>query len=264
MSSGDNAQVLRELATAVEGGRPVAMATVVDTRRSVPRHAGTKMLIFGDGTTMGTIGGGAMEAAVISEAHDALRRGRTRMLEYDLVNPAEGDPGICGGEVRIYLEPYMTPHTVYVIGCGHVGKAVVDLAHWLGYRTIAIDDRPEFVSEDALPNADVRFVGSVDEAIAAYAVTEESSIVVVTRSTEIDAAALPHLVHTPARYIGVMGSRTRWRATRDRLIGEGVLAEKLDRVHSPVGLELNAETLEEIAVSIMSEVIMVNRAAVDD
>ncbi|MDF1596772.1 MAG: XdhC/CoxI family protein [Acidimicrobiia bacterium] len=253
-------QVLSELSAAVAGGLPVTQATIVATNRSVPRHAGTKMLVFGDGATIGTVGGGAMEAAVIHEARRALRTGTPHLLEYDLVNPAEGDPGICGGTVTIYLEPFMPPHTVYVIGCGHVGSSVVDLAHWIGYRTIAIDDRQEFLTEEALPNADVRFHGRVEAALAAHPVSEDSSIVVVTRSTDLDAAVLPQVLETPAGYIGVMGSRTRWRATRDRLISGGVAPEELERVHSPIGLDVNAETLEEIAVSIMSEVIMINRS----
>lgn len=259
MSAGDNAQVLRELAAAVSGSRPVALATVVQTRRSVPRRAGTKMLVFGDGRTIGTVGGGAMEAAVVEEALEAIRRGKNALLEYDLLNPAEGDPGICGGEVKIYLEPYMPPHTVYVIGCGHVGRSVIDLASWLGYRTIAVDDREDLVTEEALPKADVRFHGSVEEAVLEHPVSPDSSIVVVTRSTDLDAAALPHLIDTPARYIGVMGSKTRWRATRDRLVEQGVGRESLDRIHNPIGLEVGAETLEEIAVSIMSEIIKINR-----
>ena len=259
MSTGDNAQVLRELTAALEDGRAVALATVVQTQRSVPRRAGTKMLVFGDGRTVGTVGGGAMEAAVIGEALDSLSTGTNRLLEYDLLNPTEGDPGICGGEVKVYLEPYMPPHTVYVIGCGHVGQSVVDLAHWLGYRTIAVDDREELVSKEALPNADIRFHGSVEQAIAEYPIAEDSSVVVVTRSPDLDAASLPHLVDSPARYVGVMGSRTRWRTTSERLIGEGIAPEALDRIHAPIGIEVGAETLEEIAVSILSEVIKVNR-----
>ena len=118
------------------------------------------MLVFADGETIGTVGGGEMEAKAVAEARRAIDQRKPRVVGYELVNPNEGDPGICGGELTLYLEPYMSPHTVYVIGCGHVGAAVIDLAHWLGYRTIAIDDRPDLVSEEALPNADERFAGS--------------------------------------------------------------------------------------------------------
>ncbi len=220
------------------------------------------MLVFDDGATIGTVGGGGMEAKVIAEALDTIRTRRPRTVEYELVNPSEGDPGICGGELALYLEPYMSPHTVYVIGCGHVGVAVIDLAHWLGYRTVAIDDRPDLVSEEALPNADARFAGTVAEALAAHPVPEDASVIVVTRSPEVDARILPELLETDARYIGVMGSKKRWASTRTQLIEKGIAADALDSLHVPIGIELNAETLEEIAVSILSEVIRENRAEV--
>jgi xanthine dehydrogenase accessory factor len=263
VSAADNGRILSELSAALEERRPVTLVTIVETRRSVPRHAGTKMLVFADGTSVGTVGGGEMEAKVVAEAQDTIRKRRTRMVQYELVNPREGDPGICGGELTLYLEPYMSPHTVYVIGCGHVGVAVVDLAHWLGYRTIAIDDRPDLVSEEALPNADVRFAGTVTDALQANPVPPDASIVVVTRSPEVDVEILPDLLATPARYIGVMGSKTRWTSTRQQLIADGIDAAALDHLHVPIGIELNAETLEEIAVSILSEVIRENRSEGD-
>ena len=259
----ENERILRDLSEAVGRGDPVVLATVVATRRSVPRRAGTKMLVFADGTTRGTVGGGAMEAKTIEAALDTLRSHKPRLVDYELVNPEEGDPGICGGSLTLYLEPYMPPHNVYVIGCGHVGRTVVDLAHWLGYRTIAIDDRPDLVSAEAMPNADVRFAGSVEDALASNPATEDSSIVVVTRSPELDIRIIPSLLATPARYIGVMGSRTRWLSTQKQLVADGIDPEQLDRLHVPIGIEINAETLEEIAVSIMSEVINTNRSEVD-
>jgi len=259
VSAANNERILRELATAVDGSEPVVLATIVETRRSVPRHAGTKMLIFSDGRTIGTVGGGELEARAVAESLETIRSGKPRLMEYDLVNPAHGDPGICGGELKLYLEPYMPAHTVYIIGCGHVGRTVVDLAHWLGYRTIAIDDREDLVTEQAMPNADVRFAGTVKQALAAHPVTQNSSIVAVTRSTELDAKIIPLLLDTPAGYIGVMGSKTRWHSTRDRILSGGVTSEDLDRLHVPIGIDINAETLEEIAVSIMSEVIKVTR-----
>jgi xanthine dehydrogenase accessory factor len=162
--------------------------------------------------------------------------------------------------MTVYLEPYMPPHTVFVIGIGHVGRAVVDLAHWLGYRTVATDDRPDRVSEEALPAADERIAGSVAEALAAAPVTEDTSVVVVSRSVEVDADAIPQLLKTPARYIGVMGSDRRWNTTRQRLVDDGVAEAELERIHVPVGIELGAETVEEIAVSILSEIIEETRS----
>jgi xanthine dehydrogenase accessory factor len=152
----------------------------------------------------------------------------------------------------------MAPHTVLVVGAGHVGRAVVDLASWLGYRTVVVDDRAELVEPDAQPNADVRFAGTVAEALDQHPVTEDTSIVVVTRSHELDAEIVPLLVDTPARYIGVMGSRRRWQATRQVIEDGDVDTAAVERVHNPIGLDIGAESVEEIAVSILSEVIAAN------
>lgn len=219
------------------------------------------MLVFEDGEQLGTIGGGSMEARVLAAAADALRTGTPRLLNYELVDPGRGDPGVCGGEVQIYLESYMPPHTIYVVGCGHVGKAVIDLAHWLGYRTVAVDDREEQVTKSALPNSDERVAGSLTEALQRHPPTEDASIVLVTRAVDIDLEAIPAAVSSPVRYIGVMGSKKRWVTTRRRLREAGHGEDLVERIHAPVGMELYAETLEEIAVSILAEVIAVNRGA---
>ena len=255
MKTADHRVLLAELSAAVEAARPVVVATIVATARSVPRHAGAKMLIYGDGSTYGTVGGGQVEALIRTDAVTAIKQGSTLLNHYTLEDPERGDPGICGGTMTVSLEPYMPPHTIYVIGCGHVGRAVVDLAHWLGYRTVATDDRAELTSEEAMPNADVRLVGSLEEAMAGEAIGEHTSVVVVTRSHEMDVEIVPMLLATSARYIGVMGSKRRWAATQDRLIELGADAAAIDRIHVPIGINIGAETVEEIAVSIMSEII---------
>lgn len=243
------------MAAAVAAGRPVVLATVVATRRSVPRHAGTKMLVYADGRLTGTVGGGEMESRVIDEALAAFGTRRPRLLDYALLEPAKGDPGVCGGEVQIYLEPYMPPHTVVVIGGGHVGRAVVHLADWLGYRTVIVDDRPDQLDETELPDTADRRVGSISEVVPQLEITDDTSVAVVTRSVDRDAEAVPLLLETPARYIGVMGSARRWSEVRRTLAEAGIGEDRLARIHAPIGIDIHAETLEEIAVSIMSEII---------
>jgi xanthine dehydrogenase accessory factor len=248
-------RVLRELSEAVAGGAPVVLATVVATRRSVPRHAGAKMLVYMDGRLTGTVGGGEMESRVIDEARKLFSTRNPRLLDYALVDPSRGDPGVCGGEVQIYLEPFMPAHTIVVIGAGHVGRAVVDLADWLGYRTVVIDDRPERLTEEEMPNAGQRLTGSIADALGGLDITEDTSVAVVTRSVDKDVEAIPLLLQTEAHYIGVMGSERRWREVTTRLAAIGLGESELERVHVPIGLDINAETLEEIAVSILSEII---------
>ena len=261
MTTGEDQRLLQELTAAMGDGRPVALATVVATKRSVPRHAGNqdarlcRRVPEWDGRRWRHGEPGHRRRPRV------LATGKTRLLSYDLVEPERGDPGVCGGEVQIYLEPYMPPHTVFVIGAGHIGKAVVELAHWLGYRTVVCDDRADRVTPEAMPLADERIAGSVAEALEAHPVTADTSIVVVTRDTGIDVAAIPLLLDTPARYLGVMGSERRWLTTRRQLVDEGAAEADLQRIHVPVGIELGAETVEEIAVSILSEVIRETRTA---
>ena len=248
--------MIAELADAIARGDTVVLATVVQSRRSVPRRPGAKMLVYADGRTEGTVGGGEMEHRVKLEAAQTLLDGKPRLITYTLLDPAGGDPGVCGGEAEIYLEPYMPQPTLYVIGAGHVGQAVSDLATWLGFRTVVWDDRSEVLDAvvDA-DHADVAVSGSIAEALEAHPITADTSVVVVTRNVALDLDILPHLVATPARYIGLMGSKRRWETTRAGLVDLGLAAADLDRIQTPIGVEIHAETPEEIAVSILAAVI---------
>lgn len=256
MSNDHNKQLLTELLEAQELGEPVVLATVIKSRGSVPRQSGAKMLIFSDGRISGTIGGGEMEARIIREASECLLDGETRVVPYSLVDPQRGDPGVCGGEVEVYLEPYAPPATLLVIGCGHVGKAVAALGHWLGYRVLVSDDRQELASPDHIPDADLYLPGSVADVLSQVRVHNNTFIAVLTRNVLLDREILPLLAESDAPYIGVIGSRRRWRETKKLLLADGLSEESLARFHSPIGLELNAESPEEIAVSILSEILM--------
>ena len=251
--------LLNKLTAAQDAGETAVLATVVSARGSVPRHAGAKMLVYSDGRTAGTIGGGEMEARVIEEALAAVLDGKPRLLPYALVDPSSGDPGVCGGEMEIFLEPYPPPATVFVVGCGHVGQQTAALAHWLGYRVAVTDDRVELAAAANIPEADIYLPGSIEEALKRFAITSSTYVVVVTRNVEVDRRALPHLLATPAPFIGVMGSRRRWETTRRLLREDGAKEEDLARIHSPLGIELNAETPAEIAVSVMAEIILLRR-----
>jgi xanthine dehydrogenase accessory factor len=259
MSQQFDAPLLQLLLAAQEKGEPVALATIVRDRGSVPRRAGSKMLVYADGRIQATIGGGEMESLVIREALAALQDGRTRLIPYALVDPSRGDPGVCGGEVEIFVEPYLPPPTVFVIGCGHVGQAVAHLAHWLGFRVVVNDDRAELAAPAATPGADLYLPGSLAEGLTHFAITNQTYIAVLTRNIGLDREILPQLVETPAPYIGVIGSRRRWQETRRLLLADGLPEAQLNRFHSPIGLEIKAETPAEIAVSIMAEIIKRSR-----
>ncbi len=250
----------RELYEAIlkakQGGQSVILATIIHDQGSVPRHIGSKMLLGADGAILaGTIGGGEMENRVIQEALDLLKKGQPGTLHYELAEPSRGDPGVCGGQVDLFLEPIMPDPTVLVVGCGHVGQAVVELAHWLGFHVTACDDREDLCNPQAVPFADKYVVCQPEDITANTAIHAQSYVAVLTRGVPFDVAMLPQLLETPAPYIGVIGSRRRWATTVKKLTEKGFDETALARVHAPIGLELQAETPREIAVSILAEII---------
>ena len=246
-------QAIAELEQSGEGG---ALCMIVSSQGSTPRHVGSKMLVYPDGHFIGTVGGGEVESRVIREALKSLKEGRPRLLSYDMVDPSQGDPGVCGGQLEVYVEPILSQATLVVIGGGHVGKAVAHLARWLDFRVLVSDDRIEFCTPEANPDAHAFYPVAMADLPQHLKITPQMYMVLTTRGASVDIEGLPALLDSPAGYIGVIGSRRRWTVTRKGLLEAGVPAEKMERVHSPMGLELNAETPEEIAVSILAEIIM--------
>lgn len=240
-----------------EQGEAGTLCTIIFTRGSTPRHAGSKMLVYADGRFIGTVGGGEVETRVIREALTVIRSGRTSLLEYNMVDPKQGDPGVCGGTLQVFIEPILPKPQVVVIGGGHVGRAVAHLAKWLSFRVAVSDDRPEFCTPEENPDADEFYPVPMEELPKHLKITPASYLVLTTRGSNVDVAGLKPLLETPAAYIGVIGSKRRWLTTRKELLSQGVPEENLNRVYSPMGLELQAETPEEIAVSIMAEIIAV-------
>ncbi len=240
-------------------GRPAALCTIIAARGSVPRHAGSKLLVFAEGRPIGTVGGGELESRVIATARQVIEDGQPRIEHFDLVDPKQGDPGLCGGEVDIYIEPIKPDPVVLVIGGGHVGRAIVHLAKWLGFRVVLSDDRAEYCTPDWAPGADEYLSAPMAELPDRFTFHAETYIVMPTRGAALDIEGLPHLLDQPHAYLGVIGSRRRWATAAKALRERGVSEAQLSRVHSPMGLELNAETPEEIALSIMAEIVMLQR-----
>jgi len=249
-------QALADLEQYNEAG---ALCTIIRSQGSTPRHSGSKMLVYEDGTILGTVGGGELENRVILEALEAIRDGKSRLLDYNMADPGRGDPGVCGGQVEVYVEPIEPKPTLVVIGSGHVGKTVAHLAHWLGFWVVVNDDRPEFCTPEAVPDADEYYPIPTSELAGKLKITPWTYLVLTTRGMDIDVEGLPAMLASDAAYIGVIGSLRRWNQTRTKMLEMGTSEAQLDRVCSPIGLELNAETPEEIAVSIMAEIIMLRQ-----
>ena len=247
--------ILDILTDAIQKGKPAALCMIVNSKGAVPRHAGSKMLVFSDGKTYGTVGGGEAEKLVFEAALASLQDGKTRFLNYDLVDVERGDPGICGGSLSIYVEPYLHEPTIVVIGAGHVGKAVVHLASWLGFRVIVSDDREELCTPENIPGADLYLPIPIEDLTKQIEIGDYTYFVLVTRGVDVDVAGLPLLLETPTPYIGLIGSDRRWQHTQKKLSDAGVSKKLIERINSPIGLDIHAETPREIAVSILSEII---------
>ncbi|NWF68944.1 MAG: XdhC family protein [Chloroflexi bacterium] len=252
--------VYEAILAAQQQGEPAALATVINVAGSVPRHTGSKMLVRADGSIVGTVGGGALEQLVIKEALAALSDGQTRAPSFRLNDLKDGDPGICGGSVQVFIEPLQVPATLLVIGGGHVGRALVELGKWLGYRVLLSDDRPEFCNAQYAPGLDGYIICVPAEITQRVPIHARTYVAAVTRGMPLDMNLIPALLTTDAPYIGLIGSRRRWALTAKALKAEkGLTDAQLARVRAPIGLELQAETPKEIAISIMAEITMLRR-----
>ncbi len=245
-------QAIAELEKNNETG---AVCTIVNSQGSTPRHVTSKMLVYPDGHIIGTVGGGEVESRVIKEALGAMIDRTPRLLSYNMADPARGDPGVCGGQVEVYVEPLVPKPMLVVVGAGHVGKAVAHLAKWLGFIVAVTDDRPEFCNPTSVPEADQFYPVALEELARQMKITPWTYIVLTTRGIDVDIRGLPSILDSQAAYVGVIGSKRRWATTSKKLEANGVSPDLIKRVHSPIGLEIHAETPEEIAVSIMAEII---------
>lgn len=256
----DDRAVYEALLAAEAAGETAALATVVQVQGSVPRHAGSKMLVRADGSIIGTVGGGAMESLVVKEALASMADGQARMPSYTLNDITAGDPGICGGTAQVFIEPVGVAPTLLVIGIGHVGKVLAELGKWSGYRVIVSDDREAYCNPDTLPGMAGYVVCKPGEITQHVAIDSRTYVAAVTRGLPVDMDLIPALLATDAAYIGLIGSRRRWALTARALKEQrGLTDEQLQRVYAPIGLELNAETPQEIAVSILAQIIMLRR-----
>lgn len=248
--------IFNQITDSLSKGGSAALCTIIASSGSAPRHEGTKMLVYPDGKFIGTVGGGEIENRVRQEALETIRSQHSKVLKYSMVDPQKGDPGTCGGTVEVYVEPILPKEKIILIGGGHVGKAVAHLAKWLGYSVAISDDRVEFCLPEVNPDADEFYPVAMKDLASSVNITSSTYLILTTRGSNVDVAGLAPLLESKAAYIGVIGSRRRWAITNKALLEQGISAEILDKVISPMGLELNAETPEEIAVSIMAEIIM--------
>src|SRR5579863_2229383 len=254
--------IYEEIGKLQREGRSGAVATIVNSRGSIPSFQSAKMLIRDDGSIAGTIGGGCVEAEVWQAAREVMESEKPRTLSFDLNQDPKYDTGlVCGGTLEIFIEPVLPLPLLYIFGAGHVAIELFKAARIAGFDCIVIDDREAYANAQRFPSAQQIIAKDFDGALKELAPTESSYILIATRGHRDDMRVLRWAVQTPARYVGMIGSKRKAITVFRELTREGLKSDLFDRVHSPVGLDIGAVTPAEIAVSIVAEMIAVRRRA---
>ncbi|SPD74115.1 conserved hypothetical protein [uncultured Desulfobacterium sp.] len=252
--------VFEEIVRIRSEGDSAALVTVTSVKGSAPRAEGSKMLVRSDGSILGSIGGGSVEARVCLEALKVIQGGQPVMLHYDLTGKDAAEGGmICGGTMEIFIEPIVTDPVLYIFGAGHVSFAISKIGKIVGFKVVVIDDREEFANPERFPEADETIALDFDKVFSRLKINKLSYIVIVTRGHLLDEKALEWALKTDAGYIGMIGSQKKNQTVMSHLESKGISKERLNSVYAPIGLDIHAETPEEIAVSIIAEIISVRR-----
>jgi xanthine dehydrogenase accessory factor len=250
-----------QVAAELQARRPVVVATIVRDTGSVPRRSGAKMLIYSDRRTVGSIGGGLFELIVIRDALAALKAGSSATHSYSFNPKFTSDDAfgaVCGGRAEVFLEVVMPPDRLLIVGGGHCGRAVAKAASMLDFSIVVADDREEYAQPEDFQFPGVEKVLHLPADFAGLPVPDgRTYVVLVSKGYMTDGAALRRVIGSPAAYIGMIGSQKKRQTVYDELRAERVTDEQIARVHSPIGLDIGADTPEEIAVSIMAQVIQV-------
>jgi xanthine dehydrogenase accessory factor len=245
-------------------GRRGALATIINVRGSIPSFKTAKMLVRDDGSIVGTVGGGCVEADVWQAAREVMEEEKPRTLTFNLNQNPRYDTGlVCGGTLEVYLEPILPVPLVYLFGAGHVAHNVYKVARTAGFDVVVVDDRETYANAERFPEAREVIAEDFEAALARIMPNENTYIVIVTRGHRDDMRVLRWAVQTNARYIGMIGSKRKVLTIYKELEQEGISPQQFERVMAPVGLEIGAVTPEEIAVSIVAEMIACKRNAPD-
>jgi xanthine dehydrogenase accessory factor len=253
--------LFEEIVKLRRAGRRAALATIVHTNGSIPSYESSRMLVREDGSIAGTIGGGCVEADVWAAAKEVMQNESPRKMIFNLNNDASYDNGlICGGTLEVFVEPILPQPMLYLFGGGHVSMAVARAASGAGFAVGVIDDREAFANMERFPMA-LEVHLSYEEAFAKLHPNAATYLLIVTRGHKEDMRVLAWAVRTEARYVGMIGSKRKVLSVYKALESEGYKPEEFERVFAPMGLEIGALSPEEIAVSIVAELIAVRRNA---
>lgn len=258
-----NQEVFAAVAETLEKGEPAALVTIVSTTGSTPQRVGAKMLVFPDGRLVGTIGGGCYENDAFWKAREAITSRKPQLVHYELDDDFAQETGlICGGQMSVYIEPIEPSPELYVIGAGHVGAQLALMAHEVGFQVHVVDDREKFASRERFPDVAEVVTEDIPAWLERTKLPAHAYVVIVTRGHTNDLDALRALAQRDLRYLGLIGSRAKVARITDQLLSEGMTPDALKQVHAPIGLDIGAVTPQEIAVSILAELIAVKHGKI--
>lgn len=257
VSASHRKSVYREVEDALQRGESVALVTILESKGSTPQKVGAKMVVSRDGRLRGTVGGGCVEAEILWRARQAIENRKAEILSYDYNADDEENGLICGGSVTVFIEPVRPAPRVFMVGAGHVAQPLCEIAKLAGFEVIVLDDRIKYASPERFPQADVVEAGPIADLAAKFTYGDNAYVVIVTRGHTSDEEALRTFIQYDTAYLGLIGSVAKIEKIFGRLERDGVPREKLERVHSPIGLDLGGSSPGEIAVSIVAELIAV-------
>ena len=243
-------------------GQKCALATIVDVRGSIPSYESAKLLVREDGSMVGTIGGGCVEAEVWNAAREVIETEKPRHLTFNLGQDAAYDNGlICGGQLDVFVEPVMPIPRAFIFGAGHISKSLSKVATLAGFAAVVVDNRESFANRDRFPDAEEVHAAEYEEVFPRLAINETSYIIIVTRGHRDDMRVLQLAIATPARYIAMIGSKRKVLNVIRELEKQGIPRAAFEKIHAPMGLDIGAISPEEIAISVAAEMIAVRRGA---
>jgi xanthine dehydrogenase accessory factor len=252
--------VYEELVRLRRLGQKCALATIVQVRGSIPSHESAKLLVREDGSMLGTIGGGCVEAEVWNAAREVIETEKARHMSFNLGQDAAYDNGlICGGQLDVFVEPVVPQPRAFIFGAGHISKSLSKVLSIAGFATVIIDDRESFANRERFPEADEIHAGEYEQVFPELAVNESSYLVIVTRGHRDDMRVLRWAVSTNARYISMIGSKRKVISVVKELEKDGTPRAAMERIYAPMGFEIGAVSPEEIAISVAAEMIAERR-----
>jgi xanthine dehydrogenase accessory factor len=252
--------VYQEICNLQRQGRCAVLATIIEAHGSIPSVVGAKMLVRDDGSIVGTIGGGCVEDHTRMRALQVMKEEKAKILDFSLDQDPGDDPGlVCGGTLRVFMEPVLPAPLLYVFGAGHVGLSIYKVALLAGFQPIVVDDRQSYANCERFPDAREVHAADIEQTMAKLAPPDSAFIAIATRGHRHDMRVLRWALKTKARYIGMIGSGRKTLTAFEELKREGHTAESFERVYSPIGLQLGAVTPEEIAIAVVAEMIAVRR-----